>query len=506
MAAFLTLKLDGRPVKIHLTREEGMIGTRIRHPFRIDIQAEVSTSGTLTALNLNAQATTGAYASHGHAVAGAAGAKPRFLYPRAATRYQAQTVYTTIPAAGAMRAYGSPQILFALDCIIEEAARKIGMDSLAFRQKNVVREGDTDPLTGKKIESCGLIACLQKGKQLIGWDKKRAARPAGQTGPLRRGLGVACFSYASGTYPAGMEVAGARIILNQDGSVHLQAGATEIGQGADTVLAQMVAQTLSIPFEQVHLVSTQNTDVTPFDTGAYASRQTYVASNAVLRAALQLKEKIVAYAVHMTGITADRLTIARGNIVHVCDNRRRLMSIKTVARHAYYDKVSGGQLTAHVSHKTTANAPSFGCTFVEVEVDIPLCQVAVCEIYNIHDSGVIINPVLAKGQVQGGAAMGIGAALYEELIVDSVSGRILNNNLLDYKVPTMLDIPDIGCEFVETVEPTSGYGNKALGEPPIITPPPAIRNAIWDATGVKIDELPMTPHILFKQFKRAGLI
>ena len=506
MVAFLTMKLGGRAVKIDLSREECMIATRTRHPFEVKMRAGANKDGTLLALDMDVLSNTGAYASHGHSVAGAAGAKSRSLYPRAAIRYHAKTVYTNLPTAGAMRAYGAPQILFALDCIIEEAARKIGMDAVEFRMKNVARQGDADPLSGERIKSCGLVDCLQRGKQLIRWDEKRAAWPKRQTGPVRRGLGVACFSYASGTYPVCMEIAGARIILNQDASLHIQVGATEIGQGLDTIVAQMAAETIGIPYEHVHVVSTQDTDVAPFDTGAYASRQAYVTSNAVFRAARELKAKILEHAGRVTGILGGELDISNGAIVHRGDASRRVISLKEVALDAYYDKERGGQLTAEVSHKTLTNAPTFGCTFVEVEVDVPLCKVEIKEIYNVHDSGVILHPAMARGQVQGGVAMGIAAGLYEEMLFDRETGRIYNNNFLDYKIPTVVDVPDIGCEFVETYEPTSGYGNKALGEPPIISPPPAIRNAIWDATGVQINELPMTPHALFKYFKKAGLL
>ena len=421
-------------------------------------------------------------------------------------RYHARTVYTNTPTAGAMRAYGAPQLLFALDCIIEETARKIGMDPVEFRIKNVARQGDADPLSGERFKSCGLVECLQRGKQLIRWDEKRAAWPKRQTGPTRRGLGVACFSYASGTYPVCMEIAGARIILNQDASLHIQVGATEIGQGLDTIVAQMAAETIGIPFEHVHVVSTQDTDVAPFDTGAYASRQAYVTSNAVFRAARELKAKILEHAGRVTGILGGELDIADGMIVHRGDRSREVVSLRDVALDAYYDKERGGQLTAEVSHKTRTNAPTFGCTFVEVAVDVPLCKVEIKEIYNVHDSGVILHPAMARGQVQGGAAMGIAAGLYEELLIDPETGRIYNNNFLDYKIPTVVDVPDIGCEFIETYEPTSGYGNKALGEPPIISPPPAIRNAIWDATGIQINKLPMTPHALFRHFKDAGFL
>jgi xanthine dehydrogenase molybdenum-binding subunit len=506
MVAFLTLKLGGRPIKIDLSREECMIGTRTRHPFDVKMRAGVNKDGTLVALEMDALSNTGAYASHGHSVAGAAGAKSRSLYPRAALHYHARTVYTNMPTAGAMRAYGAPQMIFSLESIIEEAARKIGMDPVEFRINNVARQGDVDPLTGERFASCGLIECLQRGKELIRWDEKRSARSKNQTGAVRRGLGVACFSYASGTYPVCLEIAGARIILNQDASLHIQVGATEIGQGLDTIVAQMAAETIGIPFEDVHVVSTQDTDVAPFDTGAYASRQAYVASNAVFRAARELKAKILEQAGRVTGILGGELDILNGNIVHRKDPSRIVIPLREVALDAYYDKEHGAQLTADVSHKTRTNAPTFGCTFVEVEVDVPLCKVDIKEIYNVHDSGVILHPLMARGQVHGGVAMGIAAGLYEEMLIDRESGYIYNNNFLDYKIPTVVDVPDIGCEFIETYEPTSGYGNKALGEPPIISPPPAIRNAIWDATGVQIDELPMTPHTLFKYFKKAGLL
>jgi xanthine dehydrogenase molybdenum-binding subunit len=233
----------------------------------------------------------------------------------------------------------------------------------------------------------------------------------------------------------------------------------------------MAAETIGIPFDDVHVVSTQDTDVAPFDTGAYASRQAYVASNAVFRAAGELKAKILEHAGRVSGIQGGELDILNGEIVDRKDPSHKVISLKEVALNVYYDKQHGGQLTADVSHKTCTNAPTFGCTFVEIEVDIPLCKVDIKEIYNVHDSGVILHPVMARGQVHG------GVALYEEMKIDSETGKIYNNNFL-----------------------------KALGEPPIISPPPAIRNAIWDATGVKINELPMTPHTLFKYFKKAGLL
>ncbi|MCP5038310.1 MAG: molybdopterin-dependent oxidoreductase, partial [Rhodobacteraceae bacterium] len=371
--------------------------TRVRHPFRVQMQLGVQKDGTVKLINFDALSNTGAYASHGHSIVSAGAAKAHFMYPRAVYRCQARTIYGNFPAAGAMRGYGSPQMTYAVDCIMEEAARALGMDSVEFRLKNAVRPGDMNRIGKRPILTAGLVECIEKGEQLIEWKKKRAAWPTSQSGPIRRGLGVACFSYGSGTYPVCVEASSARIILNQDGSVYLHMGVTEIGQGADTVFAQMAAETLGLPFAEVNVVSTQDTDGTPFDTGAYASRQTYVGGQAVMRAARQLKGKILDYAGVITGMNPSDLDIEDGKIVVARTPETAMMSVQDVAMDAYYDKNRGGQITAEVSYKTRTNAPSFGCTFVDLEVDVPTCGVKINEIYNVHDSGVVINPLTAEG-------------------------------------------------------------------------------------------------------------
>ena len=506
LAAFLTLKLGGRAVRISLSREESFSCTRNRHPFHIHVVTGVKGDGTLTATRIRVISITGGYASHGHAVAAAGSAKACSLYPRSAIDYEGRTVYSNMPVAGAMRAYGSPQTIYAIECNMEDAARKIGMDSVLFRLKNVAVEGDVNPLSQKPLLSCGIKECLIKGREWIRWDEKKQDYANWKKGPIRKGLGVACFSYGSGTYPVCVEIAGTRLVLNPDGSVSLQVGAVEIGQGSDTVAVQMAAETIGVPCDRIQLASTHDTDFLPFDTGAYASRQAYVLSNALFRAALDFKNKILNHASTITNIPEAKLDIKDGIVVHVGEADRKVISLEDLARNAYYHKEQGGQITTDVSHKTTTNAPCFGCTFVDVTVDILLCRVHINDIINVHDSGVILNPVTAEGQVQGGIAMGIGAALFEELQVDGETGYVHNGSFSDYKIPTALDIPNMGCEFVETFEPTSGYGNKALGEPPVISPPPAIRNAILDATGVAINELPLTPPTLFKHFRLAGLV
>ena len=511
MVAFLSWKLGGVPVLIDLDREESMLSTRIRHPISVDIECGVNRDGTLKALTLDVISNTGAYASHGHSIAKAAGAKLPPLYPKAAVRYKAMTHYSNLPAAGAMRGYGSPQIVFAVESIMEEAARKTGMDSVEFRLRNVAQQGDMNPLTDKHITSCGIRECLIKGRERIGWDnkKKHYRHSNGNPDNKRWGLGVACFSYGNGTYPAGVEIAGVRMVLNQDGRITVQVGATEIGQGSDTAIAQMAAEQLGVPFSAVHVVSAQDTDVSPFDPGSFASRQTYVMSKPVSEAARELHQKILAYAAEMLDCPVSTLALRDGMIVIKTATetaKDKPLPLKELAMDAYYHKQRGQQLTVDVSRKTTTNASSFGCTFVEVEVDIELCQTSILNIINVHDAGRIINPILAEGQVHGGIGMGLSGAMREELQINPETGTIYNNNLLDYKIATMPDMPDIGCDFVETTEPTSAYGAKSIGEPPLLSVAPALRNAILDATGVAINQLPLSPKALFNAFRKAHLI
>lgn len=505
MAAFLTSKLGGIPVKVSLSREECFLASRTRHAFTIDGRMGINRDGILKGYSLDVLSNTGAYASHGHSIASAGGNKVAYLYPRSAYGYRSTTCYTNLPSAGAMRGYGAPQVVFAVEAMMDDAATALGLDPIDVRLLNVAREGDANPLTGKIIYSAGLPECLQKGRELFEWDKRRAEYQ-NQWGDIRRGVGVACFSYTSNTWPVGVEIAGVRLLMNQDGTINVQSGATEIGQGADTVFAQMVAETVGVPVSNVHVISTQDTDVTPFDPGAFASRQSYTTAPALRKAALELKEKILTHAAVMLHQSAMSLTLIGGNIVLIDRPTRPLLSLKDLAMDAFYHPERGGQLSAESSVKTTTNPPAFGCTFVDLSVDLALCKVTINRILNVHDSGHILNPQLAEGQVHGGMGMGIGWSLFEEMIIDADSGVVRNPNLLDYKMPTMLDLPELESAFVETLEPQSAYGHKSLGEPPIIPIAAAIRNAVKMATGVAVDTLPLTPKRLFEAFHEAGLI
>jgi xanthine dehydrogenase molybdenum-binding subunit len=504
LTAAMTLAVNGRPVRLTLTREETFITTRTRHAMKIHLETAVSKEGKLIGMSIKNITNNGAYASHGHSVTMGSGGKFRYVYDFKSTKFEPKTVYTNLPAAGAMRGYGAPQMCIALEGLIEDIARKLNMDPIEFRKKNFISEGYVEPLSKTVVRSFGLPECIEKGKQLIKWDEKKKLYK-NQTGEKRRGIGMACFSYPTAVYPISLELAGARIVLNEDGSVQLQVGATEIGQGSDTVFGQMVAEVLGIPFDMVHVISIQDTDVTPFDFGSYASRQTFVAGAAVKKAALEVREKILTRASNRVGLTIDELDIVNAQIVEK-KLGRIVCSLEDIALESYYDMETAATITSDVSANVKNSPIAYGATFTEVEVDMKTGQIEVLEIYNIHDSGQIMNHKLAEGQVHGGVSMALGYALSEQMLFDKKTGRPLNNNLLDYKLQTILDTPNIGVGFVETYEPASSFGQKALGENPVISPAPAIRNAVLDATGIAINRIPMNPQSVFEKFKEAGLL
>lgn len=502
--AFLCTQVGGRGVKMEISREETLACTRVRHAIKCHVKAAVRKDGRIVARKLEAYSNQGGYASHAHAIVANTSNEFKQIYSQEKTlESDAYTVYTNITTGGAMRGYGIPQAAFAAECMAEDLAAAIHMDPLEFRLKNCMPEGYVDPHTHIAANSYGLKKCIEKGREYIRWDEKRKEYE-NQTGPVRKGIGMAIFCYKTGVYPISLETAACRMVLNQDGSIQLQMGATEIGQGADTVFTQMAAEATGITEDRVHILSTQDTDITPFDTGAYASRQTYVSGKAVVKAAAILKEKILDYAAYMLDKEAASMDI-ENNVVVDKESREKLLDMAVLAETAFYSLDRSIHITAEATSHCKENTFATGVCFAEVEVDMPLGKVKVTDIINVHDSGTLINPKLAEAQVHGGMSMGLGYALSEQLLYDK-NGRVLNDNLLDYKLPTSMDTPDLHVDFVELEDPTGPFGNKALGEPPAIPVAPAIRNAVFNATGVAVDSLPLDPQKLVAHFKAAELI
>lgn len=504
LCAWLSTQVGGRLVHLECSREETFVSNRVRHAIRTHIISYVRPDGTLVARKFEAWSNQGAYASHGHSiVAKGMGAFPQ-LYPCDNLECDCWTVYTNRPAAGAMRGYGIPQAMWAGECHIDDICQAIGMEPMEFRRKNLMPVGYTDGFSRNELYADTFNQCMDKGMAMLDYQRKYREYQ-NQTGPVRRGVGLAVFWYNTAVWPISLESSSCRMVLNQDGSLQFQTGETEIGQGCDTAYSQMVADAVGIPVEDVHVVSTQDTDVTPFGTGAYASRQTYIGGFSIMQTAQALRERILQIAHEQTRMPVSVLDLVDGKIIRKEDGRV-LKTLGELATESLYSLEHSQHITAETTAQIKSNAYSFGCSFAEVEVDVPLCKVKLLNLVNVHDCGTLINPALAEAQVHGGMSMAIGYGLSEELKFDEKTGKPLNNNLLDYKLSTFMDHPTLQAAFVENPEPTSPYGTKALGEPPACSPAPAIRNAILNATGVAFDACPITPHVLYRGFKEAGLI
>ncbi len=505
LCAWCTTQVGGRPVRIDCSREETFVSNRVRHAIRYHIVTWVRKDGKIAARKVDVFSNQGAYASHGHSIAAKGlNAFPQH-YPCPVYEGNAWTVYTNRPAAGAMRGYGMPQASFADEANIDDCAIAVGMDPMEFRRLNIMPKGFHDNFSGNTNYYDTYRECMAKGAEIIDYERKR--REYGHdTGNIRRGIGLATFWYNTAVYPISLETSSNRMQLNLDGTVTMQCGETEIGQGADTAYAQMTAQAIGLKsYKDVHVISCQDTDITPTGTGAYASRQTYVVGFSIRQTADLLREKILKYASDLTRQAVYNMDIVDGNIIRK-EDKLVLMSLKELAMTAQYNPVHSEHITAESTYTIRNNAYSFGCTFVEVEVDIAMCKAQVTRIVNVHDCGKVINPALAEAQVHGGQSMAIGFGLSEQLIFDEKTGKPLNNNLLDYKLSTFMDHPHLEGYFIENPEPTSPFGTKSLGEPPACSPAAAIRNAILNATGVAINRIPINPHVLFAELSKAGLI
>ena len=504
LCAYLSTVVGGRLVKIDSSREETFVCQRVRHAVRSHIITYTKPDGTFVARKLELFSNQGAYASHGHSIAAKAMGCFKQLYPCPNVEAECYTVFTNRPVAGAMRGYGIPQAMFAVESQIDDIAKGLNMSPLEIRQKNLMPVGYKDDFSKNVNYFDSFNQCIEKGKKYIDYDRK-IEEYKNQSGNIRKGVGMAVFWYNTAVWPISLESSSSRMVLNQDGSISLQLGETEIGQGADTAFAQMAADSVGLTLDKVNVISCQDTDVTPFGTGAYASRQTYVGGLTIKQTGEMLKARILDYASKLSKIDINELDIVDNNIVVTADNKV-VMTVGELATTALYSMDDSRHITAESTYQIKSNAYSFGCCFADVEVDIRACKVKILDIINVHDCGKLINPQLAEAQVHGGMSMGIGYALSEQELFDSRSGRTLNNNLLDYKLSTFMDHPHLEAQFVENAEPTSAFGTKALGEPPACPVAPAIRNAVLHATGVAINTAPMTPHVLFEEFSKNGLI
>jgi putative selenate reductase molybdopterin-binding subunit len=495
-----------RPVKIEYTREEEFYMARSRHPQIIRMKMGVKRDGEIVASQLTVLATTGAYGSHATTVQGNTGSKVLPLYRAPNMRFECHVVYTNTPVAGAFRGYGCPQGFFAQESLVDEIAHELKMDPIEFRRKNMIRLGDLDELSAelgegrrglpRRIRSCGLPECLERGAAAIDWESRRKAPPA-LNGHLRRGVGVACSMQGSGI--AGVDWASALIKLNEDGSFHLLAGASDVGAGADTVLAQIAAETLGVSLDKITVIS-GDTDFTPFDVGAYASSTTIISGGAVKKTAEKVLDQILKLASKMLEVPPEDL-ICRDNQVVAKSECGKSVTIADLAMHATYREKL--QIIDSASHFNTDSPPPFCAQFAEVEVDTETGEIHVLHLVTAVDCGVPINPRQAEGQVEGAVAQSLGYGFTEEMLLDG-QGRMINPSFLDYKILTSKDMPRLTTILVETEEPLGPYGAKSIGEVAVNTAAPAVLNAVFHATGVRFRKLPVRPEDVLRALGAKG--
>ena len=477
--------VTGRPSKIVFSRKESMIASSPRHEMEVHIRMGADENGIVKAIDLYTLSNTGAYGEHGPTTVGLSGHKSIALYRHTeAYRFAYDVVYTNMQAAGAYRGYGATQGIFAVESAADELAHKMGMDPVKFRELNMPMEGEAlpgypdVPING----SCTMDKCLARAKEMIGWDEKYPFRDMGN-GKVR-GVGIAMAMQGSSI--AGIDVGGADIKLNEDGSYTLALGCSDMGTGCDTILAQMAADCLDTDMKNI-VVFSVDTDISPYDSGSYASSTTYATGNAVIQACGELRKRIHAFGAQMLGVSAEDSDFD-GEKVRTEDGKE--VTLQQIAGKATCGVCSELQVVKEYS--SPIPPPPFMVGAAEVEIDKETGQIDVVDYVGVIDCGTPINPNLARVQAEGGIGQGIGMVLYEDIQYTD-KGKIRNNSFMQYKIPNRMDIPKVRIEFESSYEKTGPFGAKSIGELVIDTPCPAIANAVYNATGVRVRELPITP-------------
>ncbi|MEW6718142.1 MAG: molybdopterin cofactor-binding domain-containing protein [Chloroflexota bacterium] len=520
VAAHLTIA-TGRPVRYEYTREEEFIAARSRHPMHIRMKTGVKKDGTITANEMYCLTDTGANGAHALTVTGNTGHKSMALYvgdgeyrQNPNIRFHADIVYTNHSPAGAYRGYGVPQGFWAVERHMEKIARNLNLDPLEFRLKNALRAGELHPFStawseGREprpeiIQTCGLEECVNQGKAVVGWDQK-VDNPEWREVPgkpyLKRGIGVALVM--QGTAIPYLDMGGASLKLNEDGSFNLLVGATDLGTGSDTVLAQMAAEVLGARLEDI-IVYSSDTDFTPFDKGAYASSTTYISGGAVVNAAEQVADKLRQRAAKMLNarggggidVTSDEIVLEARKAL-APDGR--FVTLVEIGHHALHHE-DQEQIMAVGSYVSPVAPPPFAAQFAEVTVDVETGQVGVDNLVMAVDSGVIVNPLTASGQIEGGMTQALGYAVCEEMCYDT-EGRLRERDLGDYHIFQAHEMPNLETIFIQTFEPSHPFGVKAVAEISMDGVAPAVANAVLDACGIQIDANPVTPEKVWKALR-----
>jgi len=514
IAACKLAMLTGRPVKITLTREEVFYTHRGRHPVLMWIKSGVKRDGQITALHFKTILDGGAYGSYGIATTYYSGALQTVTYKIPAYKFEGMRVFTNKPPCGPKRGHGTPQPRFGLEVHLDKIAHDLGLDPAEMRRRYVVEDG-TQTVNHLTITTCGLRECIDRVVEASGWTEWTKAkgrktntcvvRPSSS---VKKGLGIACSAYLSGAglpiYWNDLPHSGVIVKVDRGGGVAVLCGSTDIGQGSNSLLAYIVAEELGLQPADIQ-VFTADTDLTPVDLGSYSSRVTVMTGNACLQAVRQVKQKILQAAAEKLLVPAESLLMREGVVICEDDEHRKLSFVEAVN----LAEAQFGTLSGTGSYKPPKRAGpfkgsgvgpspsySYSACVAAVSVDTETGEVKVEKLWLAHDGGRAINPQLVIGQAEGGAYMGVGEALLEESAFRKGMHKI--PSLLDYKSPTTLDTPAMQTILVETLDPEGPYGAKEAGQGPLLPVPPAIANAVFDAIGVRIDQVPITPDLVLK--------
>jgi len=506
LAAVVALKTQ-KAAKSVYTRQEVFESTFTRHEMRIDVRLGATKDGIIKAMDMYILSNTGAFGEHALTTFMVAGSKILPMYNKTeAIRFEGKVVYTNRCSAGAYRGYGALQANFAMESAIAELAHKMGMDPVELRLKNCIGEGQTSPVfkvmgeggegIAQVMESCKLDYCIERGRELIGWKEKFPSRDMGN-GKIRA-VGNAIAMQGSGI-PL-LDMGSAIIKLNDDGFFNLLVGATDLGTGSDTVLAQIAAEAMNVPVNRI-IVTSSDTDTTPYDVGAYASSTTFVTGNAARKAGLNMHAKLIEKAARALHAIHKDDVIFEDCVFKIKDSGESL-TLEELSEGLFYTYGENlKQLVADGSNTSPKSPPPFMSAFVEIEIDKETAELKVLDYVAVVDCGTTINPNLAKIQVEGGVLQGIGMTLWED-VKYSAKGQMLSNNLMKYRVPNRKDVEKITVEFADSYDPAGPYGAKSVGEIGIDTPLAAIANAVYNAVGVRLRSVPVTPEKILKEMKK----
>ena len=476
----------GRPAMICYTREEAQIAGSPRHEMEITVKLGATKEGKIRVMDLYTLSNSGAYGEHGPTTVELSGHKSIPLYTGSleAHRFGYDVVYTNHQAAGAYRGYGATQGIFAVESIVSELAEQLGMDATEIRDKNMIREGMVMPAYYNEIaNACALDRCMEHCRKMFNWEERSKVRDMGNGKVRTAGVAMAM----QGSCISNVDVGSATVKLSEDGTYNLIIGAADMGTGCDTILAQMVAELMDCSVDDVAVFGA-DTDVSPYDSGSYASSTTYITGQAVVKACGELKQRICAIAAKMLNCEEEAVVFEGTQVRRI--NSEQAVSLTDIA----YQSQVGNSISAEstATHSSPVSPPPYMVGMVEIELDKLTGKVDILDYMAVVDCGIPINPALARIQTEGGIVQGIGHTLMENVTYND-SGRPLESSFMQYKLPTRQDIGRLQVEFEHSYEPTGPFGAKSIGEIVINTPAPAIAHAIYRATGVWHRELPITP-------------